>query len=62
MYKDVCFGMAPMEQIEADLAEIAQVTPHARTIQLLSANPLALSFDRMAPILAVWISVIRPSW
>ncbi|MDO4537246.1 MAG: hypothetical protein Q4B54_03715 [Coriobacteriales bacterium] len=40
-----------MEQIEEDLAEIAQVTPHARTIQLLSANPLALSFDRMAPIL-----------
>ena len=51
MYKDVHFGVAPMEQIEEDLAEIAQVTPHARTIQLLSANPLALSFDRMAPIL-----------
>lgn len=51
MYKDVHFGVAPMEQIEEDLAEIAQVTPHARTIQLLSANPLALRFDRMAPIL-----------
>ena len=51
MYKDVHFGVAPMEQIEEDLAEIAQVTPHARTIQLLSANPLALSFDRMASIL-----------
>lgn len=51
MYKDVRFGMAPMEQIEADLAEIAQTTPHARTIQLLSANPLVLSYDRMAPIL-----------
>ena len=51
MYKDVHFGVAPMEQIEEDLAEIAQVTPHARTIQLLSANPLALCFDRMAPIL-----------
>ena len=51
MYKDVRFGLAPMEQIEADLAEIASITPHARTIQLLSANPLALSYDRMAPIL-----------
>ena len=51
MYKGVRFGMAPMDQIEADLAEIASVTPHARTIQLLSANPLALSYDRMAPIL-----------
>ena len=51
MYKDVRFGVAPMEQIEADLAEIATITPHARTIQLLSANPLALSYDRMVPIL-----------
>ena len=51
MYRGVRFGMAPMDQIEADLAEIASVTPHARTIQLLSANPLALSYDRMAPIL-----------
>ena len=51
MYKGVPFGMAPMEQIEADLAEIAATTPHARTIQLLSANPLVLSYDRLAPIL-----------
>ena len=51
MYKGVRFGMAPMEQIEADLAELAATVPHARTIQLLSANPLALSYDKMAPIL-----------
>ena len=51
MYKDVRFGVAPLTQIEADLAEIAGITPHARTIQLLSANPLALSYDRLAPIL-----------
>jgi len=51
MYKDVRFGVAPVDQIEADLAEIATMTPHARTIQLLSANPLALSYDRMAPVL-----------
>ena len=51
MYKNVNFGVAPMDQIEADLAEIATITPHARTIQLISANPLALSYDRLAPIL-----------
>ncbi len=51
MYKGVRFGVAPMDEVEADLAEIATMTPHARTIQLLSANPLVLSFDKMAPIL-----------
>lgn len=51
MYKGVRFAMAPMEQIEEDLAEIAATTPRARTLQLLSANPLALSYDRLAPIL-----------
>ena len=50
MYKDVRFGMSPLAQIEADLAEIADITPHARTIQLLSANPLALSYDRLMPM------------
>lgn len=51
MYKGVRFSVAPTEQIEKDLAEIARLTPNACTIQLLSANPLALSYDRMAPIL-----------
>ncbi len=51
MYKGVPFGMSPMEQIEEDLAELAATVPNARTIQLLSANPLALSYDRLAPIL-----------
>ena len=51
MYKDVRFGVAPMEQIEEDLGEIARLTPDARTIQLLSANPLALSYNKLAPIL-----------
>ena len=51
MYKGVPFGMAPMSQIGEDLAEIARTTPDARTIQLLSANPLVLSYDKMAPIL-----------
>lgn len=51
MYKSVRFGVTPMAQIEEDLAEVAHLTPDARTIQLLSANPLALSYDKMAPIL-----------
>ena len=51
MYKDVPFKMSPMEWIEEDLQELAQTDPDATTIQLLSANPLVLSYDRLAPIL-----------
>jgi radical SAM superfamily enzyme YgiQ (UPF0313 family) len=51
MYKGVPFGMAPLEQVEEDLRELAATTPHARTIQLLSANPLVLSYDKLARIL-----------
>ena len=32
-----------------DLQELQATVPHAKTIQLLSANPLALSFDRLMP-------------
>ena len=51
MYKGVNFGVPTMEAIEEDLRELAATVPHARTIQLLSANPLALPYDKMAPIL-----------
>ena len=51
MYKDVPFKMSPMDWIEQDLQELAQCDPDAKTIQLLSANPLALSYDKLAPIL-----------
>ena len=51
MYRDVPFKMQPMEWIEQDLQEIASIAPDARTIQLLSANPLALTYDKLAPIL-----------
>lgn len=51
MYRDVSFRMQPMEWIEADLQELALVTPEAKTIQLLSANPLAMTFDKLQPIL-----------
>ncbi len=51
MYKDVPFRMSPMEWIEEDLKELAETDPDATTIQLLSANPLVLGYDRLAPIL-----------
>lgn len=51
MYKGVEFRMQPMEWIEADLKELAEIVPEAETIQLLSANPLALSYERLEPIM-----------
>lgn len=33
------------------MKELAEVDPHAKTIQLLSANPLCMSYDKLAPIL-----------
>lgn len=41
--------MQPMEWLEEDLKELQIMAPHAKTMQLLSANPLALSFDRLMP-------------
>ena len=49
MYRDVPFRMQPMEWIKEDLRELQASDPHAKTIQLLSANPLALSYDRLMP-------------
>ncbi len=51
MYKGVPFRLQPMEWIEEDLKEIAEVMPEAKTIQLLSANPLVMTYDKLAPIL-----------
>lgn len=50
MYKDVAFRMSPMEWIEEDLKELAESDPDAKTIQILSANPLVLTYDKLAPI------------
>jgi radical SAM superfamily enzyme YgiQ (UPF0313 family) len=38
-----------MKLLEEDLKELQTIVPHTKTIQLLSANPLALSFDRLMP-------------
>ncbi len=51
MYKGVPFKLQPMEWIEEDLKELAEIVPDAKTIQLLSANPLCMSYDKLAPIL-----------
>lgn len=51
MYKDVKFRLHPLEWIEEDLKELAEIVPDAKTIQLLSANPLYPSYDRLALIL-----------
>ena len=37
-------------RIEEDLKELAECDPNAATIQLLSANPLVLTYDKLAPI------------
>lgn len=51
MYRGVDFRPQPMEWIEEDLQELAAYSPDATTIQLLSANPLCMTYDRLAPIL-----------
>ncbi|MDO4861606.1 MAG: radical SAM protein [Eubacteriales bacterium] len=51
MYKGVPFRLQPMEWIEEDLRELAACVPDAKTIQLLSANPLCMTYDKLAPIL-----------
>ena len=51
MYKGIEFAPQPMELIEEDLREIAATTPDARTIQLLSGNPLALPYRMTKEIL-----------
>ena len=50
MYKDVPFRMSPMAWIEEDLQEIAQCDPNARTIQILSANPLVMTYDKLSAV------------
>lgn len=53
MYRSVRFKLQPMEWIEEDLRELSEVVPDATTIQLLSANPLCMTYDKPAPILEI---------
>lgn len=51
MYKDVRFKPHPMNIIEKDLQELASIASDAKTIQLLSANPLVMTYNKFRPIL-----------
>ncbi len=53
MYRDLTFRMTPLETIEEDLKELSEIDPGVKTIQLLSANPLVLKYDRLAKILEI---------
>ena len=47
LYKDEPFKMAPMEEFEADLAELKLYQPNARRIFLTGANPFAMSYEKL---------------
>ena len=49
MYKNISFQAMLLEIIEEDLKELAEIAPQSRTIQLLSANPLVLSYKQIIP-------------
>ena len=50
MYKDIQFRTSPIEWIEEDLMEMRDSYPDIDRLQLLSANPFCLSFDRLDKI------------
>lgn len=50
MYPDVKFTVCPMEQIEADLEEAAQVCPNVERVFLEHGDAFVLSADRLTQI------------
>lgn len=50
MYLDVKFRQSPLEWIEEDVKEIASVYPNTDRLQLLSADPFVLDFERLDAI------------
>lgn len=50
MYSAVKFQPSPMEWVEEDIKEIASVYPNTHRLQLLSADPFVLDFDRLNEI------------
>ena len=50
MYSDVKFKASPMEWIENDVKEIASLYPETSRLQLLSADPFVLSYERLNEI------------
>ena len=50
MYSSVKFQPSPMEWIEEDIKEIAAFYPETNRLQLLSADPFVLGFERLNEI------------
>ncbi|MBQ9025955.1 MAG: radical SAM protein [Methanobrevibacter sp.] len=50
MYSAVRFQPSPIEWIREDLAEIASIYPDTQRLQLLSADPFVLSFEKLDEI------------
>ena len=50
MYRDTCFQVAPMEQIEKDLLEAKALYRSVRRIFLVNADPFVLSADKLKAI------------
>ena len=50
MYPDVKFTVCPMEQIEADIEEAAQVCPDVERVFLEHGDAFVLSADRLTQI------------
>lgn len=47
LYQNEPFRLSPMEEFEADLAEIQRYQPHARRIFWTGANPFAMSYEAL---------------
>ena len=47
LYRGEGFRMSPMEEFEADLAEIKRSQPYARRIFWTGANPFAMDYERL---------------
>ncbi len=47
LYKEECFRLSPIEEFEADLAEIQSYQPYARRVFWTGANPFALSYEQL---------------
>ena len=47
LFKDEPFRMSPMDEFEADLAEIKRYQPYARRIFWTGASPFAMSYDNL---------------
>ena len=59
MYRDTCFQVSPMEEIEQDLKEAKKYYPTVNRIFLVNADPFVLSADKLKAI-ATKINEVYP--